>query len=53
MISQNKRKIERYFKDQNGNWVLAESDEGNPAITLDSINYELIHPEVYDKVEDI
>ena len=53
MISQNKRKIERYFKDENGNWVLAESDEGNPAITLDSINCQLSHPEVYDKVEEI
>jgi len=53
MISQNKPKIERYYKDVNGNWVLYESDEANPAITIDSIDCRLTHSEVYDKVEDI
>jgi Uma2 family endonuclease len=53
MISQNKRKIERYHKDGNGNWVLSESDEVNPAITIGAIDCRLTHSEVYDKVEDI
>ena len=50
MISQNKQKIEKYFKDENGNWILAESDEESPTITFDSIDCQLSHPEVYDKV---
>lgn len=53
MISQTKRKMERYSKNESGSWVLAESDEANPAIMLEAINCRLKHLEVYDKVEDM
>lgn len=50
MISQNERKIERYFKNNSGFWLLTESDEDSPQIILEAISCELNHSEVYNKI---
>ncbi|MCP4345431.1 MAG: Uma2 family endonuclease [Desulfobacterales bacterium] len=53
MISQNRPKIEKFFKNETGFWVLTESDEDNPVIILESVNCTLELSELYDKVENI
>ncbi|MCP4107850.1 MAG: Uma2 family endonuclease [Desulfobacteraceae bacterium] len=53
LISQNRLKIEKFFKNETGFWVLTESDENNPIIILESVNCTLELSEVYDKVENI
>ncbi len=53
MISQNCRKIERFYKNERGQWELTESDEENPLVFLESIGCELEISEVYDKTEDV
>jgi len=51
MISQNDRKMERYYRDENGNWVLTETDENNTKIRLKAVDCELDLLDVYDKVK--
>ncbi|MCP4107884.1 MAG: Uma2 family endonuclease [Desulfobacteraceae bacterium] len=49
MISQHSQKIEKYSINKKGNWVLAESDENNPYIILESLECKLEHSEIYYK----
>ncbi len=53
MISQKRRKMEKYARTENRQWLLTESDEEHPMIILESIGCELKLSEVYDKTEDI
>jgi len=53
IVSQRIRKIERYFRNENQQWVLTETDEDNPAIMLEAIDCRLDISEVYDKIEKI
>ncbi|OQY59447.1 MAG: hypothetical protein B6245_06540 [Desulfobacteraceae bacterium 4572_88] len=52
IISQNSQKMEKYSRNEAGQWVLTESDAEHPGILLESIDCELPLSEVYDKVED-
>lgn len=47
MVSQTPYKLERYFKNKDGLWVLSETEAKNPRIVLDSIGCELSHEAVY------
>ncbi len=51
MISQHSRRIERYFRNPNKQWVLSEADDENPLILLESVGCTLDISEVYDKTE--
>jgi Uma2 family endonuclease len=50
LVSQNSRKIERYFKNENGNWELTETDDRHPSIRLAAIACELDLDGVYDGI---
>ncbi len=50
MISQRIRKIERYFRNEDQQWVLTETDDEHPAIILEAIDCKLDISEVYDKI---
>ena len=51
MISQNSQKMEKYTRNDAGQWVLTESDAEHPGILLESIDCELLLSEVYDKTD--
>ena len=50
LISQDEEKIERYAKQDTGNWVLSETDESNTQVLLESIDCILNLTDVYEKV---
>ncbi len=50
MISQNIRKIEKFLKTENRQWLWEETDEEYPEIILESAGCSLHLEEVYDKV---
>ncbi|QTA83487.1 DUF820 [Desulfonema limicola] len=49
MIAQNAKSMERYFRDEKGQWVLTETDDNNPFIDLKISGCRLEIDEVYDK----
>jgi Uma2 family endonuclease len=52
LISQHHEKIERFYKNENGQWVLTESDAQHPKMALESVGSELLVSAVYEKVWD-
>ena len=51
MIAQNTKSMERYFRDENGQWILTETNENTPYIDLKTSGCRLEIDEVYDKLE--
>jgi Uma2 family endonuclease len=50
LIAQNRRHIERYARQPNGDWMLTEASEAGQSVRLDSIQCELRVEVVYDKL---
>jgi len=51
MISQHSRRMERYSRKPDQQWVLTEADDDNPVIFLEAIGCTLDISEVYEKTE--
>lgn len=51
LISQDVKKIEKFCRIEDEKWIYSETDENRPEIILESLNCELSHEEVYDKVD--
>jgi len=50
LISQKRKKMERFFRNAQGYWQLTESDEKNPQLHLDAAGCELRIEDVYENV---
>lgn len=50
LVSQHQRKIERFYKNRAGQWVLAETGPASAAIRIETIDCTLSLSEVYDNV---
>jgi Uma2 family endonuclease len=50
LISQDIKKIEKFYRTQNQKWIYSETEESRPAMLLESLNCELTHDEIYDKL---
>ena len=50
LISQNFEKFEKYYKTDN-RWIFSYTDKNNTSIMLESVNCELNHLEIYDKID--
>ncbi|QTA80423.1 DUF820 [Desulfonema limicola] len=50
LVSQDVKKIEKYFK-ADGKWIFSDTDENNTSIVLESLDCELNHLEIYDKID--
>jgi Uma2 family endonuclease len=50
LIDQYKVHIEQYFKTDKKRWTFVEYDDLNETISLNSINFEIIIADIYDKV---
>ncbi|MEZ4527394.1 MAG: Uma2 family endonuclease [Desulfobacterales bacterium] len=50
LISQNRKKMERFFRNERGYWELDESDEENPQLHLQAAGCELRIADVYENV---
>jgi len=49
LVSQSEMKIEVFFKDERGKWILSETDDQNQSIFLESIACSLSIADVYEK----
>jgi len=50
LISQKRKKMERFFRNAQGYWQMTESDEENPQLHLDAAGCELRIEDVYENV---
>jgi Uma2 family endonuclease len=51
LVSQHERRIERYLRQPNDQWLYSESTGGDASMRMESVGSSLALAEIYDKVE--